>query len=105
MPCQDSWHFEAIKLQASVHRVGADSTVVGGAFVGMMSAAHASTVHAATASSAAPQARSRAIRSPGDENHCDPNYIDITPGALPTYWHRDSGGRHHIPIHFVEKPL
>jgi hypothetical protein len=29
MPCQANWHFEAIKFQASVHSVGADSTVAG----------------------------------------------------------------------------
>ena len=49
MPCQANWHFEAIKFQASVHSVGADSTVAGGAFVGMMSAAHTSTAYETTA--------------------------------------------------------
>jgi hypothetical protein len=29
MPCQANRHFEAIKFQASVHSVGADSTVAG----------------------------------------------------------------------------
>ena len=79
MPCQASWHFEAIKLQASVHSVGADFTVAGGAFVGMMSAAQASAVHAmpVTASNAAPQA------TPSDENNANAFLSATTLSEIP----------------------
>src|SRR6267378_7716045 len=40
MPCQVSWQFVAIKLQPSVHALGAEAD---GAFIGMTSAAQAST--------------------------------------------------------------
>src|SRR5258708_36368867 len=43
MPCQVSWQSVAIKLQPSVHGLGAEAAVGADAPVGTMSAAHAST--------------------------------------------------------------
>src|SRR6267142_6215416 len=43
MPCQVSWQFVAIKLQPSMHALGAEAAVAAEAPVGTASAAHAST--------------------------------------------------------------
>src|SRR5882762_9927336 len=43
MPCQVSWQFVAIKLQPSVHGLGAEAAVAAEAPVGTTSAAQAST--------------------------------------------------------------
>src|SRR5712671_5013419 len=43
MPCQVSWQFVAIKLQPSVHGLGAEAVVAAVAPVGATSAAQAST--------------------------------------------------------------
>src|SRR5882757_4561139 len=43
MPCQVSWQSVAIKLQPSVHGLGAEAAVAAEAPVGTTSAAHAST--------------------------------------------------------------
>src|SRR5258708_22422938 len=43
MPCQVSWQSVAIKLQPSVHTLGAEAAAADGAFIGMTSAAQAST--------------------------------------------------------------
>jgi hypothetical protein len=49
MPCQVSWQSVAIKSQGSVHSLGVEAVAAGGAFIGMVSAAHASTAHEAPA--------------------------------------------------------
>src|SRR6266446_5998189 len=49
MPCQVSWQFVAIKLQPSVHVLGAEAAAAGGVFTGMVSAAQASTSQEAPA--------------------------------------------------------
>src|SRR6266404_8307853 len=43
MPRQVSWQSVAIKLQPSVHTLGAEAAAADGAFIGMTSAAQAST--------------------------------------------------------------
>ncbi len=49
MPFQVSWQFVPIKLQPSVHGLGAEASTADGVFIGMTSAAQASTSQEAPA--------------------------------------------------------
>src|SRR5258708_34908366 len=80
MPCQVSWQSVAIKSQVPVHGLGAEAAAAGGAFVGMMSAAHPSTAHEApaTARTIPVEIPSFVMSKPQRLNHCERLFGMIT---------------------------